>query len=340
MAAGIVILITDNWNRCVGDRTLQSTGSAYVRADPTPVGTRVAGLVPAVAVFDYQPVRAADLLVQLRVDDFRAQVQQAESVARSGKETVVNNHRQKELRAGEGIRSGDGDIATAQAGNYAAKSAITNALRGIDASKADVERTRVERRRQGALFATEAATRQRVEEVIADEERFRVQLATRQDDLNAATAQFASRHAELARARAHLGTTESELEAQKRQRAVLDSQDPLLHADLDSKKAALELARTNLGYTRIIALESRLVGGRKVRPGQLVSPGTQVISLVQRDVWVHANYKETYVRHIHPDDPATIVVDAFPACVLKERSIRSRSPVARNSRYCRRQCDR
>jgi membrane fusion protein (multidrug efflux system) len=114
-----------------------------------------------------------------------------------------------------------------------------------------------------------------------------------------------------------LGSAKSEVGAQKRQRSVLDSQDLLLHADLDSKNASLALARINLGYTRITAPEGGFVSERNVRPGQLVSPGTQVISLVQRDVWVQANFKETQVRHMHPGDPATVRVDAFPGVVLK-----------------------
>jgi membrane fusion protein (multidrug efflux system) len=279
--------------------------------------------VATVAVADYQPVRAGDLLVQLRDDDFRAHVQQAEAAVRSGKDALVNNQRQKELQdariaqAEEGVRSAEADIAAAQAGIEAAQSAIGNAHSGIDATKADVERTRLERRRQEALFATESTTRQKLEQVVADEERVRAQLASRQDDLNTATAQLASRQADLARARAHLGSAKSELEAQKRQRAVLDSQELLLHADVDAKKAALALARIDLDYTRITAPESGFVSERKVRPGQLVSQGTQVISLVQRDVWVQANYKETQVRHMHAGDPATIRVDAFPGVVLK-----------------------
>src|SRR6516225_11901024 len=75
VSAGILTLITGNWNRWVGDRTWQSTDDAYVRADLTPLSTKVAGLVATVAVSDYQPVRTGDLLVQLRDDDFRAQVQ-------------------------------------------------------------------------------------------------------------------------------------------------------------------------------------------------------------------------------------------------------------------------
>src|SRR5215472_4256987 len=325
MASGIVILITGKWNQWVGDRNWQSTDDAYVQADLTPLSTKVAGLVAAVTVSDYQPVRAGDLLVRLRDDDFRAQVRQAEAAVRSGKDALVNNARQKELQdariaqADDGVRSAEAEIAAAQAGIEAAKSAIANAKAGIDGTKADVERTGLERRRQEALFAAESATKQKLEQAVADEERFRAQLASRQDDLNAAAAQLASREADLARARAHLGSAKSEFEAQKRQRAVLDSQELLLHADLDSKKASLALARINLDYTRIAAPASGFVSERKVRPGQLVSPGTQVISLVQSDVWVQANYKETQVRQMHAGDPATIQVDAFPGLVLKGR---------------------
>jgi membrane fusion protein (multidrug efflux system) len=268
-------------------------------------------------------VRAGDLIVQLRDDDFRANVQQAEAAVRSGGDALVNNQRLKELQdariaqANDGIRSAEADIAAAQAGIQAATSAIANAQSAIDAIQADVERARLERRRQEALFATESATRQKLEQVVADEERLRAQLSGRQDDRNTAAAQLSSRHADLARARAHLGSAKSEMEAQKRQRAVLDSQELLLHSDLDAKKAALALRQIDLGYTRIMAPESGFVSERKVRPGQLVSPGTQVISLVQRDVWVQANYLETQVHHMRPGDPATIRVDALPGVVFK-----------------------
>jgi membrane fusion protein (multidrug efflux system) len=323
MCAGILVLITGNWNRWVADRAWQTTDDSYVQADLTPLSTKVAGLVATVAVSDYQPVKAGDLLVRLRDDDFQAQVKQAEAAVRSGEDALVNNQRQKELQdtriaqAEDGIRSAEADVAAAQAGIAGAKSSVANAQAGIDAIKADVERANLERRRQEGLLAAESATRQKVEQVVAEDERLRAQLASRQDDLNTATTQLAGREADLTRARAHLGSANSELEAQRRQRAVLDSQRLLLYADLDSKKAALALARINLGYTRITAPESGFVSERKVRAGQLVSPGTQVITLVQREVWVQANYKETQVRHMHPGDPATIRVDAFPGMLLQ-----------------------
>ena len=325
MAAGIVFLIAGNWNTWASERAAQETDDAYFRADLTPLSTKVAGLVASVAVSDYQPVKAGDLLVQLRDDDFRAQVQQAEAAVLSGEDALINNRRQKQLQdahimqADDGIRAAEADIAAAEAGIEAAKSAVASTRSGIDGVKADVERTLSERRRQEALVATESATRQKLEQAVADEERYRAQLASREAELAASTAQLTSRQADLARARAQLGSKKTELEAQKRQRAVLDSQELLLRADLDSKRASLALARINLGYTRVTAPENGIVSERKVRAGQLVSPGTQVISLVQSDVWVQANYKETQVSHIHAGDPAAIRVDAFPGVIFRGR---------------------
>ena len=325
MAVGILFLIAGNWNTWASERASQETDDAYVRADLTPLSTKVAGLVATVAVSDYQPVKAGDLLVQLRDDDFRAQLQQAEAAVTYGEDTLINNQRQKELQdarilqAEDSIRAAEADIAAAEAGVAAANAMIVNSQSAINGTKADVQRTELERRRQEALIAAEAATRQKLEQVVADAERFRAQLASREADLSTAKAQLASRQADLTRAHARLENTKSELLAQKRQRAVLDSQELLLRADLNAKRASLALAQTNLGYTRIVSPENGIVSERKVRPGQLVSPGTQVISLVQRDVWVEANYKETQLHPIRAGDPAEIRVDALPGVRFRGR---------------------
>ena len=323
MAGGIVLLVAGNWNAWTGDRASQETDDAYVRADLTPLSTKVAGLVAVVAVSDYQAVKAGDLLVQLQDDDFRAQVQQAEAAVAAGEDSLINNQRQKELQdsrivqAETNIQAAEAEITAAEAGIEAAKSTVVNARSGMDAIKAEVDRTLSERHRQEALIATQSATRQTVEQAVANEQTYRAQLASREADVSTATAQLASRQADLAKARARLASTKAEVETQKRQRAVLDSQELLLGADLSAKKASLSLARTNLGYTRITAPEAGIVSEREVRKGQLVSPGTQVIALVQSQVWVQANYKETQVGHVHAGDAAEIRVDAIPGVIFR-----------------------
>src|ERR1700692_425277 len=126
MAVAIVFLIAGNWNAWASEKAEQETDDAYTRADLTPLSTKVAGLVATVAVSDYQSVKAGDLLVQLRDDDFRAQVQQAEAGVASGEAALINNRRQKELQdarivqAGESIHAAEAQIKAAEAGIEAA----------------------------------------------------------------------------------------------------------------------------------------------------------------------------------------------------------------------------
>jgi membrane fusion protein (multidrug efflux system) len=325
LAVGIVILITTNWNAWSAGRTIQETDDAYLHADLTPLSTKVAGLVSKVAVSDYQPVKAGDLLVVLRDDDFTAQVQQAEAAVTAAEAAVVNNQKQKQLQderivgADDGVRTADANIAAAQAGIEAANAAIAGARGGIESIQANVTRTAKERKRQEALIATESTTPQKLEQAVADDESYRSQLLTRNADLSTANAQLSSRQADLARARAQLTSAQSEAEAQRRQRAVLDSQELQLRAAVELQKAALALAKTTLGYTKILAPEDGIVSERLVRPGQLVSPGTQVISLVQNDVWVQANFLENQIRGIQRGAVAEIRVDAIPGVLLRGR---------------------
>jgi membrane fusion protein, multidrug efflux system len=325
LAIGLVFFLSSNWTTWAGESEQQKTDDAYLRADVTPLSTKAAGIVAAVEVSDYQAVKAGDLLVRLRDEDFREQVDQAEAAVRAAESTLVNNQRQKELQdarvqqAQTGISSAEAEISAAQAGIHAANSAITNATSGLAATNADVQRTLLERKRQEALVAVESATRQRLEQAIADEERLRAQRASREAEIDSAKAQLASRQADLDRAKAHFESSRAELEAQRRQRSVLDSQEMMLRADLKARQATLDLARTNLGYTRITAPEDGIVGERKVRAGQLVSPGSQVVSLVQRQIWVQANYRETQLRNIREGDRAEIRIDEFPGLALKGR---------------------
>jgi membrane fusion protein, multidrug efflux system len=323
IAIALIFVLSHNWTAWASSGEEQKTDDAYLRADVTPLSTKAAGLVASVEVSDYQAVKAGDLLVRLRDEDFRAQVAQAEAAVQSGESTLVNNQRQKELQdarvhqAEIGISAGEAEIAAAEAGIQAANSSTVNAQSGLTATEADVQRTSLERKRQEALLAVQSTTRQKAEQAVADEERFRAQRASRDTDIESARAQVASRQADLSRARAHLENSRAEVEAQRRQRAVLDSQELMLRADLKAKQAALELARTNLNYTRIVAPEDGIVGERKVRAGQFVSPGTQIVSLVEQPVWVQANYRETQLGRIRKGDAAEIRVDEFPGLVLK-----------------------
>ena len=92
-------------------------------------------------------------------------------------------------------------------------------------------------------------------------------------------------------------------------------------ANIAAQAAQLNQSRTNLGYTKIYAPGDGSVGERQVRPGQLVSPGTQVIAFVNINRWVQANYKETQLTNVRVGDPAEIRVDQFPGQVFRGKVI-------------------
>ena len=134
-------------------------------------------------------------------------------------------------------------------------------------------------------------------------------------------AQLASRQAEVEQAKTLLRSNELAVEAERRAKAVMESEELQLVANLDAKEASLTIAQVDLGYTKIQAPDDGTVGERQVRPGQLVSPGTQVISFVSRIKWVQANYRETQLTNVKVGDPAEIRVDAYPGRVVHGKVI-------------------
>jgi membrane fusion protein (multidrug efflux system) len=264
---------------------------------------------------------------------------------------LENNAKQKELQASRiaqaqaGTQAASAEIAQAAAAIEAAKADVANSKAAVDAAEAkvpdaqaavaaaqaDAERTSLERMRQEALLDLGAATKQKLEQVVADQERFaaivdsrkaelaqtRALVESRRAESSKAHAQVSLREAEQQRARAQMMSRTAEVDAQVKQRAVLDAQEQQLQADLSAKKEALKVAQTNLDYTRILAPTDGIVGERKVRVGQLVSPGTQVLSLVENTIWVQANYKETQLTNVRKGDAAEVTIDTFPGVVLK-----------------------
>jgi membrane fusion protein, multidrug efflux system len=290
LAAALIIALTRNWNAWEGGRIDQVTDDAYVRGDLTPLSTKVPGIVSAVHVSDYQQVHKGDLIVELEDKDYQAQVDQANAAIAAARAAINNNLRQRELQ--------DAKIAKALEGIDLAKAQIAAAQAGKEAIQAGLTRARSERKRQEALYESHSTTQQKVEAVVADEESL--------------TAQMASREADLAQARTGLRSSELSAEAERIGKTVLLSQEMQLQADLRAKQASLAAAVVALGYTKISSPGEGTVGERQVRPGQLVSPGTQVISFVDMTKWVQANYRETQLTNVKVGDRAEIRIDKYP----------------------------
>ena len=299
LALAVLITITRNWNAWEGGSAEQVTDDAYVRGDLTPLSTKVAGIVRAVNVADYQQVHKGDLLVELQDDDYQAQVDQANAAVAAARAGLEENLRQRQLQ--------DARIEKALAGIDQAKAQIAAAEAGKEAVQAQLINARSERKRQEGLYQSHSTTQQSLEAAVAAEGNL--------------SGQFASREADLTQAQTMLRSSEIGAEAERRSKSVLESEVMQLQADLHAKQASLAAASVNIGYTKIFAPGDGTVGERQVRPGQLVSPGTQVISFVALTKWVQANFRETQLTNVKVGDPAELRIDEYPGQVIRGKVV-------------------
>lgn len=299
VAATLLFTIQGCWTSWTGSRVDQQTDDAYVRADMTPMSTRISGTVRKIDVNDFEAVKRGQLLVELDDADYRATLEEAKAALAGAEAELEDNQAAKRIQ--------DAKVQSAEASVIQAAGAVDAAKAGVDAVSPDVERTQAELKRQQALLAVKATTHQQLEQAAADAGRFSGTLASRQGDLSRAQAALSSSHALL--------------EAEKRQRAALDTKDGVYRAQIQAKEAAIVVANVNLGYTRILAPVEGAIGERHVQEGQLVAPGMQVVDLVKGDVWIQANYKETQLTNIRKGDAADIRIDTFPGVVLHGKVI-------------------
>ena len=205
-------------------------------------------------------------------------------------EIVDNDYRAQLDQAQANVAAAQAAIENIEQQKRLQETLITQAEAEIASSEADVTRYHLETVRQQNLLTDKfAGTPQLVEQAVDNEKR----------------------------AVSALALNRAKLDQQRQQLNVLESQKAQAAAALEGQKAARDLAKINLDYTRIVAPVDGMVSQRLVRAGQYLSVGTQVISLVPLpNVWVIANYKETQMTNIRTGQKARVTVDAFPGKVL------------------------
>jgi membrane fusion protein (multidrug efflux system) len=94
--------------------------------------------------------------------------------------------------------------------------------------------------------------------------------------------------------------------------SVVHSKADAADAQALQRKAQLEQAQLNLGYTIIRSPVTGIIGKKSVEVGQNVSVGQELVDVVPLDdVWVTANFKETQLAHMRPGQPVEVHVDAY-----------------------------
>jgi membrane fusion protein, multidrug efflux system len=205
-------------------------------------------------------------------------------------EMVDDDYRAQLAQAEANVAAAQASLATIGQQKLLQAALIEQAEATIKATQADLTRYRLDDAREQGLLRTQIGT---------------PQLAEQADD-------------NVARTEATLALNHAQLDQQREQLDVLGSQEKQAQAALQGQIAARDLAKINLGYTRITAPVDGMVGQRLVQDGQYLSVGTQVISIVPLpNVWVVANYKETQLTHVRVGEAARVTVDSFPGTVLK-----------------------
>jgi len=100
------------------------------------------------------------------------------------------------------------------------------------------------------------------------------------------------------------------LERDKALEASADKSVALAIANIESARAALELAKITLGYTTLTAPFDGVILVRQAELGEVVSPGAAIVTLADIDhVWLRAYLNEPDIGKIRLGEKVTVTTD-------------------------------
>jgi len=291
----------------------ESTDDAQIDGYVYPVSSRVSGYVTRVMVDDNQYVEAGTVLVQLDGKDYEVAVANARAAQANAE---ANAAAQKtgvpltSVNTSSQLSDAQAAVANAEAGLAAARQQSEAAQAALEQAEANDLKAQDDVDRYKPLAAKDEIPQQRYTQAVASQKATAAAVVAARASAAAAEQGVTQAQAKLAQAQAQLQYARTGPQQISVQRARAEA------ADADAQKAAavLEQARLDLQYTRIVAPVAGVVGQRSVQPGQNVTPGQQLMTIVPLDggnIWVTANFKETQLRNMRPGQPARIYVDTY-----------------------------
>src|SRR5262245_2777480 len=291
----------------------ESTDDAQIDGYVYPVSARVSGYVTRVTVDDNQYVEAGTVLAQLDAKDYEVRVANARAALANSE---ANAAAQKtgvpltSVNTSSQLSDAQAAVANAEAGLAAARQQSDAAQAALEQAEANDLKAQDDVDRYKPLAAKDEIPQQRYTQAVASQKATAAAVAAARASAAAAEQGVTQAQAKLAQAQAQLQYARTGPQQISVQRARAEA------ADADAQKAAavLEQARLDLQYTRIVAPVAGVVGQRSVQPGQNVTPGQQLMTIVPLDsqnIWVTANFKATQLRNMRPGQPARIYVDTY-----------------------------
>jgi membrane fusion protein (multidrug efflux system) len=287
----------------------ESTDDAQADVHLYPVSARVSGYVVNVNVDDNQWVEKGTVLVEIDPKDYEVAVAQAQANLANAEETAkslnitvpitsVNSSSQLNFTA-SGIEDANAGVIAAERQRSAAQSQV-------EAAEANDVKAQDDLHRYKLLVDKREISQQIYDRALAAAKSSTATVAAAHANESAAEQFVQQARSRLAQADANHKYAETGPQqvssTQARVRAAI--------ADVEEKRALLEQARLNLGYTRIVAPVTGEVN-KTVVVGMNVQDGQQLLTVVPLDeVWVTANFKETQLRHMKVGQRAEIHIDS------------------------------
>jgi membrane fusion protein (multidrug efflux system) len=293
-------------------QSYEATDDAQIDGDIYAVTSRIQGVIKTVYVQDNQQVKAGQLLVELDPADYNVSLEQAKASLQEARSQVAAVRPNVSITANTTettVSTSQADIAVAQAQVAAAQRDYESILAQIRQADADQVKTQADLARYKQLIAKDEISQQQYDQVEAS-----AKSMAAMTDARKASAQAAARNIEAAQAK--LRQAQLREEDAKRNRPA---QIQLQNAQVQSRQATtarqqtlLDEAALNLKYVKIFAPADGIIGKKNAEPGQHVSPGQQLMADVAiENLWVTANFKETQLKKMAPNQRVTLHVDAF-----------------------------
>ena len=303
----------------------EETDDAYLTGHLHPISARVAGTVQEVLVDDNQHVSKGETLVILDPNDFQVKLDLAKAAldeASRQTATVQATIRSTSQTATAQMVRADGAIGEAKASIAAQKAAVVAAQAGVPNAQArmaettaTLKREEVDVRRYEDLASKEEISRQTLDHARASHQVAVASHAAAEEQVREAQARLLQAQEGVGRTEAMLTSSYAIMESAKAANLdtrVRQAQFTTAQAAISKAAAALEDARLQLSYTVIKAPASGRVGKKSVEVGQRLQVGQPLMAIVEDDLWVVANFKETQLEKIRPRQEVDLDIDTFP----------------------------
>ncbi len=297
-------------------RGLENTDNAQIDGDVVSVPARVGGVVTKIAFNENQRVKAGDLLAELDAAPAQARLAEAEAnllTAQAQADASDATARVSETNAIGDKSVADASLITASVGAMGSSDQIKEASAQLESSQTSLAQAQLDHDRAQRLFDTNAISR-------AELDRSDTQLKVAQSSVDVARARLTSIKSSAAQAQSRVVEAKAKAKVSNdvdTQIKLAQARSKAAHAQVDTAKAARDLAALDLSYTKIYSPSDGVVSKKSINVGQMLSSGQSIVQLVTDKLWVTGNFKETQVAQMRVGQKADVEVDAFSGTTIE-----------------------